>query len=228
MHEKSKTKTRASIALALCFCVVALTSFLAVKSSLDKINDIGTAASDTQTPVSGNQEASAKTPVVDSQENSTPEAEEKRETSGASQDSAEYIMPVNGTVQLKYSMDSLVYSKTLDQYMTHPGVDISAELSTDVLAVADGTVSKVYNDDRYGMTVHITHEDGLVSVYSNLAGQGLSETGDEVKKGSIIGCVGDTALFESLEESHLHFEMTKDGNPVDPGEFIDALKTADR
>ena len=220
MHEKSKTKTRASIALALCFCVVALTSFLAVKSSLDKINDMGTAASDTQTPVSGNQEASAQTPVVDSQGSST----EDPGTSAEKTAPADYIPPVDGTIQLKYSMDSLVYSKTLDQYMTHPGVDISAASSTEVLAIADGTVSKVYNDDRYGVTVHITHEDGLVSIYSNLAEQGLAETGDDVSQGSIIGRVGNTALFESLEESHLHFEMTKDGNPVDPGEFIEAFK----
>ena len=222
MHEKSKTKTRASIALALCFCVVALTSFLAVKSSLDKINDMGTAASDTQTPVSGNQEASAQTPVVDSQGSNT----EDPGTSAEKTAPADYIPPVDGTIQLKYSMDSLVYSKTLDQYMTHPGVDISAASSTEVLATADGTVSKVYNDDRYGVTVHITHEDGLVSIYSNLAEQGLAETGDDVNQGSIIGRVGDTALFESLEESHLHFEMTKDGNPVDPGEFIEAFKPA--
>ena len=222
MHEKSKTKTRASIALALCFCVVALTSFLAVKSSLDKINDMGTTASDTQTPVSGNREASAQTPIVDSQGSSTQDPGTSTEKAAP----ADYIPPVDGTIQLKYSMDSLVYSKTLDQYMTHPGVDISAASSTEVLAIADGTVSKVYNDDRYGVTVHITHKDGLVSIYSNLAEQGLAETGDDVSQGSIIGRVGDTALFESLEESHLHFEMTKDGNPVDPGEFIEAFKPA--
>ena len=226
MHEKNKTKTRASIALALCFCVVALTSFLAVKSSLDKINDMGTAASDTQTPVSGNQEASAQTPVVDSQDSSTQDPGKKENTSAEKNAPADYIPPVDGTIQLKYSMDSLVYSKTLDQYMTHPGVDISAALSTEVFAIADGTVSKVYNDDRYGVTIHITHEDGLVSIYSNLAEQGLAETGDEVSQGSIIGRVGDTALFESLEASHLHFGMTKDGNPADPGEFIAAFKPA--
>ena len=220
MHEKSKTKTRASIALALCFCVVALTSFLAVKSSLDKINDIGTAASDTQTPVSGNQEASAKTPVVDSQENSTPEAEEKRETSGASQDSAEYIMPVNGTVQLKYSMDSLVYSKTLDQYMTHPGIDLEAPSGSSVNAIADGTVTAVYEDDAYGTAIEITHADGLMSKYACLETAALIEEGDTVSQGQQISTIGKTALYESLDPAHLHFEMYKDGQLCNPADYI--------
>ena len=227
MHEKSKTKTRAGIALALCFCVVALTSFLAVQASLNKIADSGTTASDAQTPVADNQEAAVQTPVVDSQGNDSSAAQDDGNTSDSVEEAADYITPLEGDIQLKYSMDGLVYSKTLDQYMTHPGIDLSARLSTEVCAIADGTVTKVYTDDRYGVTVCVAHDNGLASVYSNLAEQGLVETGDDVKQGDTIGCVGDTALFESLEESHLHFAMTKDGNPVDPGEFIDAYKTAE-
>ena len=225
MHEKSKTKTRASMALALCFCVVALTSFLAVKASLNKITGSDTAAGDVQTPVTENQEAAVQTPVVDSQDNAS--SAQDNNTSDSAQSAADYIIPLEGNIQLKYSMDGLVYSKTLDQYMTHPGIDISAELSTEVRSIADGTVTKVCNDDRYGVTVFVTHDDGLVSVYSNLAEQGLVETGDDVKQGDVVGCVGDTALFESLEEAHLHFEMNKDGNPVDPGEFIDAFASGE-
>lgn len=224
MHEKNNNKTRASIALFLCFCVVALTSFIAVKSSLDKINNLSSAPSDTQTPVPENSEASARTPVVDSHDNGNTNTGTHGTPSPEDEELSDYTAPVTGHVQLKYSMDSLVYSKTLDQYMTHPGVDISAAPSTEVSAIADGTVSKVYNDDRYGVTVHISHGDGLTSIYSNLAEQGLTETGNEVKQGDIIGSVGDTALFESLDETHLHFAMTKDSNPVDPGEYIDTLK----
>lgn len=215
MREEGRKKNRGAMALTLCFCVMALTSLFAVKASIDKIQNAADLTNTAQSAdsVEENAEAAARTPVVDSQEGS----------SSGSQ-SSEYIMPVNGAVQLKYAMDSLVYSKTLDQYMTHPGVDISAKLSTKVAAVADGTVTKVYNDDRYGMTVQITHKDGLISTYSNLAEQGLAEVGDEVTQGQTIGCTGDTALFESLDESHLHFGMVKDGEPVDPGQYISKLK----
>ncbi len=218
MHEENKTKNRAAIALALCFCVLALTSFLAVKSSLNKISDSGMTAAESSTSSYQDQQAAAKTPVIDS----------NGQDSGSTQNTAppapDYIAPVEGSVILKYSMSSLVYSKTLDQYMTHPGVDIAAKKSTEVRAIADGTVSKVYNDDRYGTTVCVIHDNGLTSIYSNLDKHGLAEAGDQVNQGDKIGSIGDSALFESLDETHLHFEMTKDGNCVDPGEFIDKLK----
>lgn len=223
MHEENKTKNRAAIALALCFCVLALTSFLAVKSSLNKISDSGMTAAKNSTSSHQDQQAAAKTPVIDSngQDSGTAKSGTTQETSPSAPD---YIMPVDGPILLKYSMSSLVYSKTLDQYMTHPGVDISAKKSTEVKAVADGTVSKVYNDDRYGTTVCIIHNDSLASIYSNLDKHNLAEAGDEVNQGDIIGNVGASALFESLEETHLHFEMTKDGNCTDPGNYIESLK----
>ncbi len=215
MREEQRKKNRGAAAITLCFCIMALTSLFAVKASIDKLQDSADLTNSAQSAesIEENAEAAAQTPVVDSQNGSSTDAAESK-----------YIMPLDGKVQLKYSMDSLVYSKTLDQYMTHPGTDISAKLSTKVGAVADGTVTKVYNDDRYGMTVQITHKDGLISTYSNLAEQGLAEVGDEVTQGQTIGCVGDTALFESLDETHLHFAMYKDGKPVAPGEYISRLR----
>ena len=64
------------------------------------------------------------------------------------------------TVTNPYAMEHLLYSITLDQYMTHCGTDIEADADTQVLAVADGTVTAVYTDDRYGLsveTVSYTH-----------------------------------------------------------------------
>lgn len=224
MHEENKTKNRAAIALALCFCVLALTSFLAVKSSLNKISDSGIAAAENSTSSSQEQAAAAKTPVIDSNDHVSPTTQDSGNSQTPAPAAQKYIMPVEGTVILKYSMSSLVYSKTLDQYMTHPGVDIAARKSTGVKAIADGTVSKVYNDDRYGNTVCILHDDNVTSIYSNLDKHGLAEAGDQVNQGDKIGSVGDSALFESLDEAHLHFEMTKDSNCVDPGEYISQLK----
>ena len=224
MHEENKTKNRAAIALALCFCVLALTSFLAVKSSLNKISNSGMTAADNSTSAQHDQQAAAKTPVIDSKGQNTGNSNTLGDSQQTAPSNPDYIAPVDGPVLLKYAMSSLVYSKTLDQYMTHPGVDIAAKMSSEVSAIADGTVSKVYNDDRYGATVCIVHDNGLSSIYSNLNEHGLAEAGDQVKQGDKIGSVGDSALFESLDEAHLHFEMTKDGNCVDPSEFIESLK----
>lgn len=216
MHKESKKKNRVAIALTLCFCVMALTSVLAVKAGLDKIRSVSDPLGTTEEFHSAQQntETAVQTPVVDSKSGkSTPKTSDKETT-------AKYIQPIEGNLLLKYSLDSLVYSKTLDQYMTHPGIDIAAALSSEVKAIAAGTVTSVYSNDRYGMTVEITHENGIISSYSNLAEQGLAEVGDEVKQGQVIGCVGKTALFESMDPSHLHFEMKEDNSIVDPGEYI--------
>lgn len=217
MREEKKKKDRTALALVLCFCVVALTSVFAVKAGLDKLNTAENnieISKNTKTE-SDDTQAAARTPVVDSRD-----SKDSAEKSA----SADYMAPVDGgTLQLEYSMDMPIYSKTLDQYMTHPGVDIAAPLSTQVKAIAHGTITKVTKDDRYGMTVEITHENGIISTYSNLAEEGLAEMGDVVDQGQVIGAVGETALFETLEESHLHLEMTKDSAYVDPADYIKGL-----
>lgn len=216
MREAKKKKDRVALALVLCFCVVALTSVFVVKSNLDKLNtgqkDMEI-SKNTKTETKGT-EAAAQTPVVDSKD---------RETKAPKKAAVDYIAPVEGKIQMEYSMDMPIYSKTLDQYMTHPGIDINAALSTKVKAIAGGTISKVAQDDRYGMTVEVNHGNGIISFYSNLANQGVPEIGDVVKQGDVIGSVGETALFETLEESHLHLEMTKDSAYVDPTEYIKGL-----
>lgn len=215
MREEKKKKDRTALVLVLCFCVVALTSVFAVKANLDKL---GSAEKDmeisknTKTQTSDAQ-AAARTPVVDSKDS---ESRTENKT-------ADYIAPVEGSVQMEYSMDMPIYSKTLDQYMTHPGVDIAAPLSAKVKAIAHGTITKVYKDDRYGMTVQITHDNGILSIYSNLAEEGIAEMGDVVEQGQVIGAVGETALFETLEEAHLHLEMTKDSACINPADYIKGL-----
>ena len=117
-------------------------------------------------------------------------------------------------------MDKLIYSVTLDQYMTHCGIDIEAPEDTQVLAVADGTVTAVYEDDRYGLSIEITHADDIITIYSNLSTDEMVEAGDTVTAGQIIGGVGSTGLFEALEPAHLHFEMLKGGAYVNPADYI--------
>ena len=218
--QKKKEKDKVAIVLMLAFCIIALTSIFTVKANIDKVNktkdvpvsenagteepsDSGSQKSDPASQVSG------KVPTVDSLD-SEPAV-------------SAFQFPVkheNAQVTNPYSIDKLIYSVTLDQYMTHCGVDIEAPEDAQVVAVADGTVTAVYEDDRYGTSIEITHPGDIVSVYSNLSTAEMVETGDVVSGGQIIGGVGSTGLFESLEPAHLHFEMLKGGAYVNPGDFI--------
>jgi murein DD-endopeptidase MepM/ murein hydrolase activator NlpD len=131
-----------------------------------------------------------------------------------------FVWPLAGEIEVPYSVDALIYNKTMADWRTHSGIDIAAELGTQVMAAASGVVEKVYMDDMYGMTVVIDHGGGLKSYYSNLAEIPTVYEGDSVVTGEIIGSVGDTALAESGEVTHLHYAMTLENRSVDPMEYL--------
>ena len=131
-----------------------------------------------------------------------------------------FIWPVSGTVENGYSMTALVFDRTMQDWRTHDGLDIAAEVGAQVRAAAAGTVSNCYYDERLGTTVVLNHGGGVESIYANLAGTPTVNTGDKVSVGQVIGAVGESALFEIGEVSHLHFAMTKDGQSIDPGAYL--------
>lgn len=132
----------------------------------------------------------------------------------------DFKMPVEGEILKEYAQENLVYSTTLDEWITHNGIDIKAEKTEVVKASADGTIKSIKNDPRYGLTVVIEHVNGFTTVYSNLLTAEFIEEGEEVKQGQTIATVGNTATFEISDESHLHFEILKDNKYVDPELYI--------
>jgi len=131
-----------------------------------------------------------------------------------------YAWPLKGSIDTPFSVNALVYDITMNDWRTHNGIDISAAAGAKVSAVADGTVSRVYNDDMYGTTVTISHSGGLESTYSNLAAAPTVSEGDAVAVGDVIGSVGNTALAESGMGSHLHLAFRLNGVPVDPRDYL--------
>jgi len=130
------------------------------------------------------------------------------------------LAPVFGTICLDFSDRELIYSKTLDMWTTHEGLDIKAEEGSQVRAVMDGIISEVTNDPQWGMTIAIDHGGGVTSIYSNLSTLDMVTVGQEVKKGDVISGVGRTAIVEIAEEPHLHFEIMKDGKNLDPKIYL--------
>ena len=129
------------------------------------------------------------------------------------------VLPVSGSVLQEHAMDHLIYHTTTQDWRVHNGVDLAAEEGQPVKAARAGTVSAVYEDDFYGMTVVIAHGD-YTAHYCNLAPNPTVSAGDPVSAGTVIGTVGSTALLESASASHLHFEVFRNGQPVDPAGFL--------
>ncbi|QZY55533.1 M23 family metallopeptidase [Crassaminicella profunda] len=132
----------------------------------------------------------------------------------------EMIKPVTGEKGMDYAANRLIYSKTLDQYTTHNGIDIMASENTPVVAALEGKVVEVVTDSQLGITIALSHGDQMITKYANLNTGDLVKVGDWVEKGQRISGVGKTALFETLEEPHLHFEVLIDGKNVNPNGFL--------
>ena len=225
--EKKKGKDKVAAVLMLCFCLIALVSIFTIKSSIDKIaksaGDVPTATETPTKPQLDEQTDSPTEEALDENENSeetasnipTVEKQTKKKTSFASP-----IDMSTAKISKEYSMDMVIYNLTLDQYMTHPGLDFEAPQGSGVKAVADGTITEVYTDDAYGITIEITHQGGYISRYCNLATDKLCEKGDTVKKGQVISNIGKSALYESMDKAHLHFELLKNGKVCDPTKVI--------
>lgn len=123
---------------------------------------------------------------------------------------------LEGDVQKMYSIDKVIYSKTLQQWKTHDGIDISAANDVTVKAIEKGVVESVYNDSFYGMTIEIEHINGYRSVYSNLDANVYVTVGESVVRGQKIGKVGNTSVGEYLDDPHLHFNLYLNDKSVNP------------
>ncbi len=75
-------------------------------------------------------------------------------------------------------------------------------------------------DPLYGTTVEIDHENGVHSIYANLAADPPVWEGQTVTMGQVIGSVGGTAIAETNEVPHLHLAMTHDGCSADPSDYL--------
>lgn len=131
-------------------------------------------------------------------------------------------LPVDGALLQVHSSDLQVFSRTMQDYRVHLGVDLVTAADAPVLAAADGTVARIWDDPMMGKCVALSHAADTLTVYKNLSPD-LPEdvtVGSSVVRGQRIGTVGDTALLEVAEEPHLHLEMTVGGLQVDPLDYF--------
>ena len=162
----------------------------------------------------------------------TPKKEEetkKEETSGkqnqaqsskASSSKITMVYPVQGNILKEHTTDELVYSQTLKEWRTHPGIDIEANTGTEVKAALGGTVEEITEDPLMGICITLDHGNGLKTFYANLSTGNMVTVGQKVDKGQIISGVGSTASAEILDGPHLHFEVLLNGESVDPKQYL--------
>ncbi len=127
--------------------------------------------------------------------------------------------PLNGDIIIPYSMDTTVYFSTLKTYKCNPGMLISGSQGTRVVSAYDGVVESIVEDKEHGSVVTVNMGNGYVASYGQLMNISVAE-GDEVVLGQALGEIAPVTSYYTEEGTHLYFEMTKDGEPVNPIIYI--------
>ena len=128
-------------------------------------------------------------------------------------DSTPSILPSRGWISSGYSYRTDPFTK---KRTFHPGLDVSGPEGTPIYAPANGVVSFKGYRGGFGNMLVISHSQNLKTRYAHLYKFNVSK-GQRVKRGDLIGYVGSTGRSTA---PHLHYEVHKDGKPVDPMRFI--------
>lgn len=123
--------------------------------------------------------------------------------------------PLNGQYDVSAPYGPRMHP-VLQEKMLHRGVDFKAPLGTPILATADGIVETAQEEKAYGLKVVLRHDGQYQSLYAHLS-EIKVKAGESVTKGTVIGLVGSSGVSSG---PHLHYEILKNGRPVNPAGYM--------
>jgi len=104
----------------------------------------------------------------------------------------------------------------------HDGIDLAAPAGTPVKTAAAGDVLFAGDQKGYGLIAIVEHATGLITLYAHNRDLRV-KTGQKVREGQVIATVGDSGATSG---PHLHFEVRREGKPVDPLEHLGPVPAA--
>ncbi|WP_281426016.1 M23/M56 family metallopeptidase [Crassaminicella profunda] len=128
----------------------------------------------------------------------------------------EMLWPLPDYKKITSTFGKKVHPK-FNKVKMHTGIDIAAPQGKVIVAATDGTVIKAGDLGGYGNAIIIDHGNGLATMYGHCS-ELLVKEDTKVKKGDEIAKVGSTGFSTG---PHLHFEVRKEGEPVDPLEYVE-------
>ncbi len=132
---------------------------------------------------------------------------------------SELLWPVQGSILLPYDMENTVYYSTLDQYRCNPGLVIQSSRGTAIKAAADGVITKIDEDDELGVYISQAIGNDYIATYGQIVNPEVA-AGDFVEAGQTIAYVNEPTRYYTKEGDNVYFALTKDGESVDPLDFI--------
>lgn len=129
------------------------------------------------------------------------------------------IWPVSGAVLMNYSMDKTVYFATLEEYKYNPALIIGGAVNDQVISAGKGIVKSIDKTPQEGTTVTVDMGNGYEAIYGQLQNVQV-KTGDSVEAKTVLGYLAEPTRYYSVEGCNLYFEFRKDGQPVDPLQYL--------
>lgn len=126
------------------------------------------------------------------------------------------VKPLEGELIKEFGF---AFSPTLKDYRFHGAIDVAAREGTPVKCALAGVVESIAITTREGTGITVNHGGTLRSVYSHL-GEVSVEKDARVEAGQVLGLLRQPGSLEAVEGCHLHFELIRDGDSVDPMQYL--------
>lgn len=235
--EKNKKKgAHFYAALGICILAVgvaAYTTYDSIKRFAGSDDDVITSKTQQRYKVQNNnsaendaKNASNKAKITDknldkskikSQTDTTSDSQDVVSTNAES--SGVIVYPTSKNIIKNFSGENPVFSKTLNDWRVHKGIDLAAEQGSKIKAITNGKVKEIYNDALYGTTMVIEHDGGFSAYYSGLGETTMVNVDDKVESGQEIASINSIPC-ESADGYHLHLSIKKDDKFIDPTEIL--------
>lgn len=207
------------LALFVCVCMVAIGGVWFTKNNVDELASNNEFTND----ASKNNENDELHLIQKDNDDAIPtstDSNQNLEQAKEKQKSESKLSYLGTEVVREYSEKEPSYSKTLNLWEIHKGIDVSANKGQEIKSLLDGTVVDVYKDDEYGMSVKIKSDNDTIVVYSNLDSKTKVEKNQQVKQGDVIGIVGETSEVEISDGTHVHVHAYKGEESINPMDLI--------
>lgn len=236
-NEKPFQMTRKGAAVGLVICFVAVIAIVGTytfnnyQKKLDEqiaqAEEMERSLNEASEPANTNEVEQPKDTEEEPEEEEIPETEvpEVSDTSGVEITQAYFTedstlaWPASGAVLIGYSMDKTTYFSTLDQYRYNPAMIIGGEVGEQITASAPGTVKAIDQQSQTGITVTLDMGNGYEAIYGQLKELSVQE-GQYLSTGDAIGYLSEPTKYYTVEGPNLYFEILKDGEPVNPAEYM--------
>lgn len=220
MKKKLLEKDGFYLALFACVCLLAIGGVWFTKNNVDELAsskgfvDQADKNNDELQVIEKENENEDVVPTTTDSEQNLEKAKEKAKENNSK------LSFLGTKVIREYSEKEPSYSKTLDVWEIHKGLDISAKSGSEVKSLLDGKIESIFTDDQHGVSVKVKSDNDTIVVYSNLSKDTKVKKDQEIKSGDILGTVGNTSSVESQDGSHVHVEAFKGKEYIDPMNLI--------